>query len=94
MLPRIWGKGYFMPIAFIHSTTPTIKQNGNKYIAKNGDALYENNGNIVRVDFNTKKSTILPQKEMLELGIASVSYHPDVHIPLPELADVIKKIEG
>ena len=69
-------------------------KNGNMHIARNGDMLYENKGNIVRKDFSTGDTTVLPKDEMLRLGIKDASYHSDVHIPIEELTDLIQKING
>lgn len=64
---------------------------GNRYVAKNGDILYENNCAIVRIDPITDKKTIISKEEMQQLGIKKAKYHPDVHIPAEEF---IKKFGG
>ena len=55
-----------------------------KYIASNGDFLYESNSNIMRQDHKTGRVTMLPKEEMERLGIKKPEFHPDVHIPLDE----------
>jgi hypothetical protein len=55
-----------------------------KYIARNGDGLYKENGKIYRIDTKTEEKTLISDEEISRLGINEPYDHPDVHIPLDE----------
>jgi hypothetical protein len=69
-------------------------RHGSQHIARNGDRLYDNGGNIMRIDSKTQKATVIPQAELQKLGVTKSSNHPDVHITVSELANLIKMIGG
>jgi hypothetical protein len=76
-----------------HGDYVSYTVNGNQHVARNGDVLFSRNGDIIRSDLKGNEIT-LPKDEMRRMGINHPTKHPDVHIPIHEFPEILKKFEG